>query len=83
MASRKKMVRFLPGDDLKLLREVAAQNPFALRTKWSVIAAHLSTDDFMIDGRRARERTELMLAKFKSEEKESRKQYVVLNFIPI
>ena len=71
---RKKQVRFTPEDDIKLLREVVAQNPFASRCKWSTIATNISGDNFEIDGRRARERTDLLVAKFRSEDRESRRQ---------
>ncbi|XP_041350998.1 uncharacterized protein LOC121369981 [Gigantopelta aegis] len=72
MAQRKKQVRFMDFNDLKLLKEVVAQNPFKDK-KWRTIAAILSTAEFVIDGRRARERTDLLVEKFKQKENVSEK----------
>ena len=67
--SRKKPYRFNEMSDVKLLREVLAQNPFQDQKKWSSIADALRGDsDIQIDGRRARERTSLLTLKFKKEE---------------
>ena len=73
--SRKKPYRFNETSDVKLLREVLAQNPFQDQKKWSSIAdALLGDSDIQIDGRRARERTSLLTLKFKKEERESLKK---------
>lgn len=58
---RKKQVRFSVLEDDKLLKEVAARNPFKNKTKWAEIAVILSRDGFSVDGRRVRERTQLLL----------------------
>ena len=64
--SRKKPYRFNETSDVKLLREVLAQNPFQDQKKWSSIADALRGDsDIQIDGRRARERTSLLTLKLK------------------
>ena len=64
MSSRKKMTRFSGSDDLRLLREVLAENPYQNKGKWSEIAESLSLANFQIDSRRARERTQLLLNQF-------------------
>ncbi|XP_041371921.1 uncharacterized protein LOC121385344 [Gigantopelta aegis] len=68
MAQRKKQVRITDFNDLKLLKEVVAQNPFKDKKTWETIAEILSTAEFVIDGRRVRERTDLLVEKFKQKE---------------
>ena len=41
--TRKKHFRFQPKDDIMLLGEVLARNPFKNRTAWNEIATELST----------------------------------------
>ena len=75
MASqRKKQARFAVGDDIKLLKEVVAVNPFKHKGKWQEIGDKISTSKFQIDGRRARERTQLMMSQYKKETNENLKK---------
>ena len=69
---RKRIMRFAAWQDVLLLREVVAQNPFIVGLKesgkaWSAIAEKLvdADESFAVDGRRCRERTLLMLEYYK------------------
>ena len=73
--SRKKQVRFSVNDDIKLLKEVLADNPFEDKSKWSGIARGISVDNFNIESRRARERTLLLLNQCQKEEREAMSRY--------
>ncbi|KAK3103495.1 hypothetical protein FSP39_019617 [Pinctada imbricata] len=68
---RKKQVRFGEGNDLQLLREVIAKNPFKDRSKWTEIAETLPID---CDARRVRERTLLLVNQHKGKNAESKKK---------
>ncbi|XP_067681148.1 uncharacterized protein [Haliotis asinina] len=67
MAQRKTQVRFSEKDDVTLLREVLASNPFKDKGKWQAVADNLTTtrSNFSVDTRRVRERTHLMLDQLK------------------
>lgn len=52
---RKTQVRFQPKDDVMLLREVLARNPFKNRAAWKEIATELSTLNFQVEPRRVKE----------------------------
>jgi len=41
---RKKQVRFQPKDDIMLLREVLARNPFKNRAAWNLMQEELGKD---------------------------------------
>ncbi|XP_038052609.1 eukaryotic translation initiation factor 5B-like [Patiria miniata] len=77
-AMRKKAVRFSAQDDLCLLREVVAQNPFSDKGKWATVAMEVtSTVDrqgFDVDTRRVRERTILLLEQFKKSDNDAAKK---------
>ena len=73
--SRKKRVRFSANDDIKLLKEVLADNPFEDKSKWSGIATRISVDNFNIEPMRERERTLLILNQFRKEEREALSRY--------
>ncbi|XP_052090746.1 putative uncharacterized protein DDB_G0271982 [Mytilus californianus] len=72
--ARKKQARFSVADDIKLLREVTLDNPFRNKGKWIEIGEKLSTTTFLIDGRRARERTNLLITQFKKDNRENLKK---------
>ena len=58
-AKRKKPFRFTPGDDISLLKEVIAVNPYegnAART-WIQVAENLLREDMRVDSIRCRELT--------------------------
>ncbi|XP_052692861.1 trichoplein keratin filament-binding protein-like [Crassostrea angulata] len=74
MSEHKKQIRFSENDDLSLLKEVLAKNPFKDRTKWSEISDTVSRGSFVVDGRRVRERTNLMLDHHKKSNAESKKK---------
>ena len=78
MAYRKKQCRFTARDDLNLLKEVVSQNPYQDKAKWISVAERTSQaadgKEFTIDGRRARERTTLLLDQFKKEDNKSLKK---------
>lgn len=73
--SRKKQVRFSANDDITLLKEVLADNPYEDKSKWSGIGRRISVDTFNIEPRRARERTQLLLNQFRKEEREAMSRY--------
>ncbi|XP_052089249.1 putative uncharacterized protein DDB_G0271982 [Mytilus californianus] len=72
--ARKKQARFSVADDIKLLKEVTLENPFQNKRKWIEIGEKLSTTTFLVDGRRARERTNLLIAQFKKGNQENLKK---------
>ena len=76
---KKIQVSFSQDDDIKLLLEVAALNPFANRNKWTEVAERVSKaverDNFSITARRARERTAL-LENFKRKNTESKNRLI-------
>ena len=78
MTERKVQVRFSYSDDIKLLLEVAAVNPFANKGKWGEVAEKVnvavSRDNFFITSRRARERTKLLLDSFIKKTKDAIKR---------
>ena len=74
MSDRKKQIRFKSDDDIKLLREVLASNPWRHKGKWTEIASTLSKPGFMLDMRRVRERTLLLLEQHKANERENLKR---------
>jgi len=72
---KKNAARFSAGHDVLLLREVVTQNPYAaaageVTRTWAAIAVALNAAqaDFNIDGRRCRDRTNLLLDYFRKEE---------------
>ncbi|KAK3088539.1 hypothetical protein FSP39_020305 [Pinctada imbricata] len=69
--NRKKQIRFKSIDDIKLLREVVASNPFKNKGKWTEIAESLSKPGFILDGRRVRERTQLLIDQHRRENAEN------------
>ncbi|KAK3108249.1 hypothetical protein FSP39_004102 [Pinctada imbricata] len=69
--NRKKQIRFKSIDDIKLLREVVANNPFKNKGKWTEIAESLSKPGFILDGRRVRERTQLLIDQHRRENAEN------------
>ncbi|XP_056009994.1 uncharacterized protein LOC130051676 [Ostrea edulis] len=71
---RKKQIRFKPEDDLRLLREVVGSNPLRNKNKWAEIAEPLSTSTFILDSRRVRERTNLLIEQHKRETREHLKR---------
>ena len=73
--SRKKQVGFSANDDIKLLKEVLADNPFEDKSKWSGIGRRISVDNFNIEPRRARERTLLLFNQCRREEREAMSRY--------
>ncbi|XP_062610472.1 uncharacterized protein LOC134272239 [Saccostrea cucullata] len=73
MSERKKQIRFSEKDDLLLLREVLAKNPFKDRAKWTDSDA-ISRAGFTVDGRRVRERTNLLLEHHRKNDAESKKK---------
>lgn len=72
---RKKQIRFKNDDDIRLLREVVARNPIKNKNKWTEVAAVLSTPMFVLDARRVRERTNLLIEQHKRENRENLKRY--------
>ena len=77
MAQRKTQIRFSAEDDINLLKEVVAENPFLDRSKWTVTANNMAsaTKHTTMDTRRARERTMLLLQQYTTEERESLRRY--------
>uniref|UniRef100_A0A8W8JM80 Uncharacterized protein n=1 Tax=Magallana gigas TaxID=29159 RepID=A0A8W8JM80_MAGGI len=71
---RKKQIRFKNDDDIRLLREVVARNPIKNKNKWTEVAAVLSTPMFVLDARRVRERTNLLIEQHKRENRENLKK---------
>ncbi|XP_061181155.1 MAP7 domain-containing protein 2-like [Saccostrea echinata] len=71
---RKKQIRFKSEDDIRLLREIVASNPMKNKSKWAEIAATLSSPDFILDARRVRERTHLLIDQHKRENRENLKR---------
>lgn len=71
---RKKQIRFKNDDDIRLLREVVARNPIKNKNKWTEVAAVLSTPMFVLDARRVRERTNLLIEQHKRENRENLKR---------
>lgn len=65
---------FSENDDLSLLKEVLAKNPFKDRTKWSEISDTVGRVNFIVDGRRVWERTNLQLYHHKRSNAESKKK---------
>lgn len=72
---RKKQIRFKNDDDIRLLREVVARNPIKNKNKWTEVATVLSTPMFVLDARRVRERTNLLIEQHKRENRENLKRY--------
>lgn len=72
---RKKQIRFKNDDDIRLLREVVARNPIKNKNKWTEVAAVLSTPMFVLDARRVRERTNLLIEQHKRENRENLKRF--------
>ncbi|XP_028260745.1 trichohyalin isoform X2 [Parambassis ranga] len=74
-APRKRQVRFSARHDIILLREVITQNPFASKEPgptWArvgeVITEALQEESFVVDARRCRERTMLLLDYYKKQD---------------
>lgn len=75
---RKTQVRFSSKDDINLLKEVLSENPFTDKSKWNNIAENLKENAekvFSVDARRVRERTQLLLQQFKTENIEALKRF--------
>lgn len=72
---RKKQIRFKNDDDIRPLREVVARNPIKNKNKWTEVATVLSTPMFVLDARRVRERTNLLIEQHKRENRENLKRY--------
>ncbi|VDI22296.1 Hypothetical predicted protein [Mytilus galloprovincialis] len=73
---RKTQVRFSAKDDLNLLKEVLAENPYMDKTKWEVVAQNVKENVnkvFNVTSRRVRERTQLLLQQFQKENYEALK----------
>ncbi|XP_076092393.1 uncharacterized protein LOC143063862 [Mytilus galloprovincialis] len=74
---RKTQVRFSAKDDLNLLKEVLAENPYKDKTKWEVVAQNVKENVdkvFNVTSRRVRERTQLLLQQFQKENYEALKR---------
>ncbi|XP_071162592.1 MAP7 domain-containing protein 2-like [Mytilus edulis] len=73
--SRKKQVRFQTKDDLVLLREVLAKNPFQNKSAWNEIASAVADtrSNLQVDARRVRERTHLLIDQHKKSNADSLK----------
>ena len=63
--------RFSCQDDIVLLKEVIAENPYGVGGRWQIVADHMP---FAVDARRCRERTALLLEYFKREDAASLKR---------
>ncbi|CAC5404317.1 unnamed protein product [Mytilus coruscus] len=74
--SRKKQVRFHPKDDLVLLREVLAKNPFQNKSAWNEIA--LSVADTR-SNLQVRETTHLLIDQHKKSNADSLKRLLLFN----
>jgi hypothetical protein len=76
-SGRKKQVRFQAKDDMILLREALAKNPFKNKLSWTEISTTLSSTKsvFHVDTRRVRERTSLLIEQHKKKNTESLKRY--------
>ena len=76
-SGRKKQVRFQAKDDMILLREALAKNPFKNKLSWTEISTTLSSTRsvFHVDTRRVRERTSLLIEQHKKLNAESLKRY--------
>lgn len=72
---RKKQIRFKNDNDIRLLREIVARNPIKNKNKWTEVAAVLSTPIFVLDARRVREHTHLLIEQHKRENNENLKRY--------
>ncbi|CAG2243808.1 unnamed protein product [Mytilus edulis] len=72
---RKKQVRFQTKDDLVLLREVLAKNPFQNKSAWNEIASAVADtrSNLQVDARRVRERTHLLIDQHKKSNADSLK----------
>ncbi|CAC5402756.1 unnamed protein product [Mytilus coruscus] len=71
-----KQVRFSAKDDLNLLKEVLAENPYKDKAKWEAVAQNVKENvDKVINvtSRRVRERTQLLLQQFQKENYEALK----------
>ena len=75
MENRKSKFRFSAQDDIILLKEVVAERPFGSTTGWQIVAENTN---LQIDGRRARERTALLLEYFRREDRASLRRYLEL-----
>lgn len=80
MSARKTPVRFSARLDVLLLRQVRADNPFASKARrpWDAVAeamVEVLTGDQVIDGRRCRERTQLLLDHHKKDDRAKLKRY--------
>ncbi|CAC5375867.1 unnamed protein product [Mytilus coruscus] len=72
---QKKQVRFQLKDDLVLLREVLARNPFKNKSAWNEIALSVADTryNFQVDARRVRESSHLLIDQHKKTNAESLK----------
>ena len=79
-ARRKKPFRFTPSDDIALLKEVIAVNPYEgnIARTWVQVAENLLREDMRVDSRRCRERTQLLLDYFRKEDTDMLRRYAVL-----
>jgi hypothetical protein len=77
MSERKKQVRFTEKDDIILLKDVLARNPFRERNRWTGIAEAVSRGGFSVDSRRDRERTFLLIDQHRAKNAESKKRYCI------
>ena len=71
---RKKQVRFSAKEDISLLKEVLAENPYKDKGKWNVIAGHMKENTekhFDVDARRVRERAQLLLSQYSKDDKDA------------
>ena len=75
---KKTQAKFSGDDDLKLLREVVAVDPFSQKGRWDLIGktliAAVNRPNFDIDCRCVRERTQHLLADFKKEDGAAKKK---------
>jgi len=55
---------FTSKDDIFLLREILVKNPFKNKC-WGEIAESITRADFQLDGRRVRERSQLLIDQHK------------------
>jgi hypothetical protein len=75
---KKKPFRFSAAQDILLLREVVAVNPYAAKDAgrlWMQIAERLQDLGMQLEGRRCRERTALLLDYYRKEDKERLRRY--------
>ncbi|CAC5426631.1 unnamed protein product [Mytilus coruscus] len=73
---RKTQMRFSAKDNLILLKEVLAENPYKDKAKWEAVAQNVKENVekvFNVTSRRVRERTQLLLQQFQKENYEALK----------